>query len=84
MIFGPTQVATAKDCILAHSVRVAGTVFKKGRRLSAADTAALTDAGIDSVLANSHVGGTRVYLRNESAHKFPKYTFLVSFIPPPR
>lgn len=51
MIFGPTPVATAKDCILAHSVRVAGTVFKKGRRLSAADTAALTDAGIDSVLA---------------------------------
>ncbi|MEQ8249063.1 MAG: molybdopterin-binding/glycosyltransferase family 2 protein [Alphaproteobacteria bacterium] len=51
MIFGPTPVADAEDCILAHSVRVAGTVFKKGRRLSAVDTVALAEAGIVSVLA---------------------------------
>ena len=51
MIFGPTPVADAQDCILAHSIRFAGTTFKKGRRLSATDTAALADAGIESVLA---------------------------------
>jgi molybdenum cofactor cytidylyltransferase len=51
MQFGPTAVTEAEGCILAHSLRGAGFAFKKGRRLSAGDIAALTKAGIDSVIA---------------------------------
>jgi len=50
MFFGPTPVADAEGCILAHSLRGAGFAFKKGRRLSAGDIAALTKAGIDEVM----------------------------------
>jgi len=51
MFFGAIPVAEAADCILAHSLRFDGGVFKKGRRLSAADIAALTKAGVAEVLA---------------------------------
>ncbi|MEQ8357601.1 MAG: molybdopterin-binding/glycosyltransferase family 2 protein [Kiloniellaceae bacterium] len=51
MIFGPTAVSAAEDCILAHSLRGGGFTFKKGRRLSAADVAALAAAGIAEVIA---------------------------------
>lgn len=51
MIFGPTATAGAEDCILAHSLRGPGFVFKKGRRLAADDIAQLLDAGIGEIIA---------------------------------
>ncbi|WP_193371482.1 NTP transferase domain-containing protein [Pelagibius marinus] len=51
MIFGPTAVAEAEDCILAHSLRGTGISFKKGRRLSAEDIISLQAAGIAEVIA---------------------------------
>lgn len=51
MIFGEFPVAKAAGAILAHSLRVGDIAFKKGRLLTAADSAALKDAGIDTVTA---------------------------------
>jgi len=52
MDFGAIPLAEATGAVLAHSVRVAGgPSFKKGRVLSAADIAALRDAGIARVIA---------------------------------
>jgi molybdenum cofactor cytidylyltransferase len=51
MIFGDTPVSEAEGAVLAHSTRAGGTVFKKGRVLSADDVQALTDAGVETVVA---------------------------------
>jgi len=51
MIFGPTPLAEAAGAILAHALKRPGIAFKKGRRLSAADIAALRGAGVESVIA---------------------------------
>ncbi len=51
MIFGPTSLDWAEGAILAHSLRLDGVVFKKGRILSAADVATLRGAGQTSVIA---------------------------------
>ena len=51
MIFGPTPLDWAEGAILAHSLRLDGVVFKKGRILSAADVATLRGAGQTSVIA---------------------------------
>ena len=51
MKFGPLAVDDAAGAILAHSHRLPGRVLKKGRVLSAADVAALTDAGVTTVTA---------------------------------
>ncbi len=51
MIFAELSVAEAEGSVLAHSVRVAGRLMKKGRVLSAADVAALREVGIASVSA---------------------------------
>jgi molybdenum cofactor cytidylyltransferase len=51
MIFGELPVQQAEGAILAHSVKHAGGVFKKGRVLSADDVSALATAGIASVFA---------------------------------
>ena len=51
MRFGDIPLAEAEGAILAHSVREAGLVFKKGRRLSAEDVAGLKAAGRRSVVA---------------------------------
>jgi molybdenum cofactor cytidylyltransferase len=51
MIFGATPVAETADCILAHSLRGDGFSFKKGRRLTEADVAALREAGIEEIVA---------------------------------
>jgi molybdenum cofactor cytidylyltransferase len=51
MIFGPTATAGAEGCILAHSLRGPGFVFKKGRRLAADDIAQLVKAGIGEIIA---------------------------------
>src|SRR5271154_6953643 len=45
MKFGATPLDQAKGGVLAHSVRLDRTVFKKGRVLSADDIAALRSAG---------------------------------------
>jgi molybdenum cofactor cytidylyltransferase len=45
MKFGVTPLDEAEGGVLAHSVRLAGAVFKKGRVLSADDIAALRRAG---------------------------------------
>lgn len=45
MQFGPVPTFAAEGAILAHSLRAAGQAFRKGRVLSAADIAALVEAG---------------------------------------
>ncbi len=51
MKFGEIPVADAAGAILAHGVRAEKLVFKKGRRLSADDVAALQAAGKTHVIA---------------------------------
>ncbi len=51
MIFGDMAVAEAEGAVLAHSVRMSGGSFKKGRVISAADVATLAAAGIERVTA---------------------------------
>lgn len=51
MKFGDTPLSNADGAVLAHSVRTKGIAFKKGRRLTADDVAALGNAGITSVIA---------------------------------
>jgi len=50
MRFGTVPLAEAEGAILAHSVGLSSGRLKKGRRLSAADIAALTDAGLTEVI----------------------------------
>ena len=49
MIFGDVPVAEARGLILAHSVRLPGGAFKKGRVLSAEDIQALQASKIETV-----------------------------------
>jgi molybdenum cofactor cytidylyltransferase len=51
MKFGEIPVAECVGTILAHSLRVSKSVFKKGRVLSAADAEALAGAGFRTVVA---------------------------------
>ncbi|WP_372394846.1 molybdopterin-binding/glycosyltransferase family 2 protein [Azospirillum sp. HJ39] len=51
MFFGPLSLPDAEGAILAHSLRLGSVSFKKGRRLSASDVAALREAGIAEVVA---------------------------------
>ncbi|MGQ0485947.1 MAG: NTP transferase domain-containing protein [Hyphomicrobiales bacterium] len=51
MEFGEIPVGQAEGAILAHTVKHAGGVFKKGRRLSAEDVAAIAAAGIGQIFA---------------------------------
>ncbi|HSR73092.1 MAG TPA: 4-diphosphocytidyl-2C-methyl-D-erythritol kinase, partial [Kiloniellales bacterium] len=51
MIFGETPLDQAEGAILAHSLKLENGSFKKGRRLSAEDIAALRRAGRESVIA---------------------------------
>src|SRR4051794_25071364 len=51
MRFGETPAAMAVGAILAHSVKHADGVFKKGRVLSAVDIAILERDGIETVFA---------------------------------
>jgi molybdenum cofactor cytidylyltransferase len=51
MKFGRIAVAQAEGAILAHSLRFDAGVFKKGRVLSVEDVAALTAAGVETVVA---------------------------------
>lgn len=51
MNFGELAIAEAEGAILAHSVKHAGGVFKKGRVLSAADVRLLGASGVSTVFA---------------------------------
>ncbi|MEP9347740.1 NTP transferase domain-containing protein [Xanthobacter sp. KR7-225] len=51
MRFGPIPLAEAEGAIAAHSVRIAGTVIRKGTRIGPAEIAALGAAGIATVVA---------------------------------
>ena len=51
MRFGDLPLAEAAGAILAHSIRAGELVYRKGRRLSADDLAALEAAGVRSVIA---------------------------------
>jgi molybdenum cofactor cytidylyltransferase len=51
MKFGPVPIGESAGAVLAHSLRAGKQVFKKGRRLSPEDAAALAAAGFDSVVA---------------------------------
>lgn len=50
MKFGPCDLAQAEGTVLAHSVPVATGRLRKGRVLSAADVAALAQAGLSEVI----------------------------------
>jgi molybdenum cofactor cytidylyltransferase len=50
MKFGRIKITDAEGAILAHSVAKDGLTFKKGRKLSAADIAALKAAGVTDVM----------------------------------
>jgi molybdenum cofactor cytidylyltransferase len=50
MRFGDLPLAEAAGAILAHSIRAGELVYRKGRRLSADDIAALEAAGMRSVM----------------------------------
>ncbi|OUS07419.1 hypothetical protein A9Q96_05765 [Rhodobacterales bacterium 52_120_T64] len=49
MKFGPVPVAKAEGAILAHSLNVEEVRLRKGRKLSAADIASVTDVGLSEV-----------------------------------
>lgn len=49
MRFGPCPVGECVGAILVHAVKRGGVAFKKGRTLSAADVAALAQAGLGKV-----------------------------------
>ncbi|MTI00272.1 NTP transferase domain-containing protein [Roseibium sp. RKSG952] len=49
MRFGPIPVVEAEGCVLAHSTRLNGETFKKGRILSSDDIAALEGCGLETV-----------------------------------
>jgi molybdenum cofactor cytidylyltransferase len=51
MIFGDIPLDNALGAILAHSLRVGRAIFKKGRKLSQDDVAALREGGFASVIA---------------------------------
>ena len=51
MIFGATPLEQAEGAILAHSLKTGTITFKKGRRLSADDVAALRGVGLSEVVA---------------------------------
>jgi len=51
MIFATWPANEAEGLILAHSIKLPGGSFRKGRRLSADDVIALCDAGIAEVIA---------------------------------
>lgn len=51
MQFGEITVAEAEGAILAHSVKLPGGSFKKGRLLTESDVAALTAAGLVTIFA---------------------------------
>ena len=51
MKFGPIGAGDAAGAILAHSVRLAGGVIRKGTRLTADHAAALAAAGVSDVVA---------------------------------
>jgi molybdenum cofactor cytidylyltransferase len=51
MIFAEMPLAEAEGALLAHSVRLKDASFRKGRRLSAADIAALAAGGQTTVVA---------------------------------
>jgi molybdenum cofactor cytidylyltransferase len=51
MRFGDLPLAEAEGAILAHSVRAGEVAFRKGRRLSGEDLAALRELGVRSVIA---------------------------------
>lgn len=50
MKFGPVAPDEAEGAVLAHSQKVGGTTFKKGRILSAVDVTALKEAGFQEVI----------------------------------
>src|SRR4029450_7783477 len=51
MQFGEIAADEAEGAVLAHSVKYAGGVYKKGRVLSAPDPAALKEGGVPKVFA---------------------------------
>lgn len=51
MRFGPVKIGEAEGAILAHSLKAGKATFRKGRRLSPADLAALAEAGVTEVIA---------------------------------
>jgi molybdenum cofactor cytidylyltransferase len=48
VIFGEFPLAECEGLLLAHSLRLADRIMKKGRRLASADFPALAAAGIDA------------------------------------
>ncbi|MEE3622560.1 molybdopterin-binding/glycosyltransferase family 2 protein [Nitrospirillum sp. BR 11752] len=51
MLFGPLPVADAEGAVLAHSLKAGALRYPKGQRLTQADLADLTAAGVTEVVA---------------------------------
>jgi molybdenum cofactor cytidylyltransferase len=51
MRFGPLKLDEAEGAVLAHGLKSSGIAFRKGRRLSADDIAALRASGIAQIVA---------------------------------
>ena len=51
MTFGELPVSEAVGAILAHAVKTASAMFKKGRTLTASDVQCLVDSGVARVFA---------------------------------
>jgi molybdenum cofactor cytidylyltransferase len=49
--FGTLPLDCAEGAVLAHSLKRPGVAFRKGRRLSAEDIAALRQAGVSDIVA---------------------------------
>lgn len=49
MLFGEFNIEETENSILAHSIRLKGQTFKKGRRLSMKDISLMKEAGITSI-----------------------------------
>ena len=50
MKFGPVATLSAEGAVLAHAIRHGDRAFRKGHLLTAADVAALSGDGIDTVV----------------------------------
>ena len=72
MKFGEIPVAECAGAILAHSLKVSKSVYKKGRVLSAADGEALAAAGFNTVVAARLEAGD--VGENEAAAELAKAT----------
>ena len=80
MKFGPVAFAEAAGGILAHSLRHAGGILKKGTVLSAEDVAALRGAGVETVVvARLEPGDIHEGRAAQAIEAGPRHMLFISF-----